>query len=310
MRIVFMGTPEFAASHLEALFERGYDVVGVFSQPDRARGRGRKLLPTAVKLVATKRGAPVFQPSTVNSGEGFSTLVELAPELIITVAYGKLLKRNVIELPRLGTYNVHASLLPKYRGAAPIQRALENGESETGISIFKIDEGLDTGAIALTNSLKVEPTDTFGTLSDKLEELGQRTLLSFMELIEKNAVTLSPQSDSRATYAPKIGPQDLKLDSFFDAREIRNRIRAYDPYPGVRTTVSGESLKVFQARLGPIDTGGAAGEIVKIDDSGMIVSCDVGSVIIGLVQFPGKKKMHPKAALSGRLLREGLLLGG
>ncbi|HOI64697.1 MAG TPA: methionyl-tRNA formyltransferase [Mesotoga sp.] len=310
MRIVFMGTPDFAASHLEALLESNYNVVGVFSQPDRPKGRGRKLTPTPVKLVSLKYGIPVFQPDSVNTGDGFDTLCKLSPDVIMTVAYGKLLKKRVIELPSLGCYNVHASLLPRYRGAAPIQRTLENGETETGITIFKIDEGMDSGPIAVAESIEIEMSDSFGTLFEKLQTLGRKMLLNFAASLDNRNPFLTPQSDEEASFAPKILPDDLLLKDFSSATRVFNKIRAFDPAPGVRTSLGGEIVKLFGARPGAEETIGIDGEIVEIDDSGMVVSCGSGSVIISLVQFSGKKKMHPVDALSGRLLGKGMVLGG
>jgi methionyl-tRNA formyltransferase len=313
MRVVFMGTPDFAASHLKTLAESNYNVIGVFSQPDRPSGRGRRLSPTPVKQVAIEYGIPVFQPDTVNKGVGVAYLERLRPDLVITVAYGKLLRKRVIDLPVKGCYNVHASLLPKYRGAAPIQRALENGERETGISIFRIDEGMDSGPIALKHAIAITPEDNFGTLIEKLEVLGCTMLKRFMELAERDQVELEPQNGELATLAPKISPEDLELKDFSSPSSVLNKIRAYDPLPGVRTSINGEPVKLFEAKRGNIEyqtSKKKEGEIIKIDASGMIVSCGSGSVIISLVQFSGKKKIRPKDALSGRLLREGLVLGG
>jgi methionyl-tRNA formyltransferase len=310
MRIVFMGTPDFAASHLEALLESNYNVVGVFSQPDRPKGRGRKLMSTPVKLVSLKYGIPLFQPDSVNTGDGFDTLCKLSPDVIITVAYGKLLKKRVIELPALGCYNVHASLLPRYRGAAPIQRTLENGETETGITIFKIDQGMDSGPIAVAESIEIETSDNFGTLFEKLQALGRKMLLNFAGHLDSCKPFLTPQKDEEASFAPKILSDDLVLNDFSSATRVFNKIRAFDPVPGVRTSLEGEVVKLFGVRPGAGETAGVDGEIVEIDDSGMVVSCGSGSVIISLVQFSGKKKMHPVDALSGRLLGKGMVLGG
>lgn len=310
MKIVFMGTPEFAAAHLKEIVESGNNVAGVFSQPDRPKGRGRRVEPTPVKAVATNYGIPVFQPEKINSDEGFERLAELSPDIIVVVAFGKLLKSGVINLPPIGCFNVHASLLPKYRGAAPIQRAIENGETKTGITIFKIDEGMDTGEIALKRELEIHPSDTFGSLYLKLAELGKKTLVHFLEEVKEGRLELTPQ-DGIPSYAPKIQPSDLVISDLSDAAKVINKIRAYDPQPGARISVEGRMSKVFGASLlCRNEKEGRVGEIVKIDDRGMIVSCGAENVIISLVQFPGKKPMRPKDALSGRLIGEGIILGG
>ncbi|MBN2253557.1 MAG: methionyl-tRNA formyltransferase [Kosmotogaceae bacterium] len=310
MKIVFMGTPEFAASHLKAIVESGNNVAGVFSQPDKPKGRGRRVEPTPVKTVATGYGIPVFQPEKINSDEGFEKLAELSPDIIVVVAFGKLLKSGVIDLPTIGCFNVHASLLPKYRGAAPIQRAIENGEKETGITIFKIDEGMDTGEIALKRKLEIHPSDSFGSLFLKLAELGEKTLVDFLESAKEGRLELTPQ-DGIPSYAPKIKTEDLVISDLSDAEKVVNKIRAYDPQPGARVSVEGRMAKVFGASLLCGNEGaGQVGEIVKIDDRGMIISCGAENVIISLVQFPGKKPMRPKDALSGRLIYEGIILGG
>ena len=310
MNIVFMGTPEFAASHLKALVESGVKVTGVFSQPDRPKGRGRRVYPTPVKSVAEVYGLPVFQPEKVNSGEGLEKLKELSPDLIVVVAYGKLLKSSVIDLPTLGCFNVHASLLPKYRGAAPIQRAIENGETRTGITIFKIDEGMDTGEIALRREIEIEISDNFGSLYEKLERLGREALLDFLKIAEAGRIELCKQ-EGAPSYAPKVQASDLVISDFSDAVYVLNKVRAYDPQPGARTSLDGKMVKLFGAASSDRSYGKSRdGEIVKVEDHGMVLSCGTGNVIISLVQLPGKRPMSPKDAVSGRLIREGMILGG
>lgn len=308
MRIVFMGTPDFAAEHLETIIDKGYQVVGVFSQEDKPRGRGRVLAPTPVKEVALKAGIPVFQPKSVNKGEGFASLEALKPDIIITVAYGKLLKRKVIDLPVNGCYNVHASLLPMYRGAAPIQRTLENGETKTGITIFKIDEGMDTGPIVMMKSFPIEKEDTFGTVFQKLSELGQKVLLEFLELAKNKEITLSPQPTD-GSYAPKVSKEDLLLGEFDDCIRVYNKIRAYDPLPGVFTTYEGKRIKLFGAIPVELDHNDIPGQIISIGKISMIVACEKGAVKILRVQFPGKKVNTVWEARSGRLLEKGMILG-
>lgn len=310
MRIVFMGTPDFAAHHLKALVEDGWNVTGVFSQPDKPKGRGRKVKPTPVKNTALNYGLKVYQPRSVNKNEGFLYLKDCNPDLIITVAYGKLLKPKVFELPKLGTYNIHASLLPKYRGAAPIQRTLENGEKETGITIFKIDEGMDSGPIALQKRIEITDTDTFGTLHNRLAVLGVKSLLEFLKLLKTDQVELKEQDDEKATFAPKIEKNDTIIDSFNrNWRIIFNKIRAFDPVPGVITKLDGEKLKLFKASIKE-GSPSSPGEIVSVTKRGMIVSCKDGLINVAEIQFAGKKRMSPWQAKAGRLINEGALLGG
>ncbi|OAA30992.1 methionyl-tRNA formyltransferase [Kosmotoga arenicorallina S304] len=310
MRIVFMGTPEFAAMHLKTLLEDSWNIVGVFSQPDKEKGRGRKLEPTPVKLVAREFGIPVFQPKSVNKGEGFEALSSLSPDVIITVAYGKLLKKNVITLPPLGCYNVHASLLPKYRGAAPIQRALEAGESKTGITIFQIDEGMDSGPIAMVREVEIFPEDNLGTLSEKLCQLGCHMLTEFMVNLYRGKIALVPQNHELATYAPKITKEDTIITDFDDACRIYNKIRAYDPEPGVRVKLGEKMIKLYDALFQNETPDGIPGEIISIGKKYMIVKCQKGVLKISGIQFPGKKKISPWQAKAGRLITEGQVLGG
>ncbi|AKI97280.1 methionyl-tRNA formyltransferase [Kosmotoga pacifica] len=310
MKIVFMGTPEFAAEHLKALIKNGWNIVAAFSQPDRAKGRGKKVLPTPVKLVAQEYGIPVFQPASVNKGRGFETLSSLSPDVIITVAYGKLLKKNVIELPPLGCYNVHASILPKYRGAAPIQRALEAGEKKTGISIFKIDEGMDSGPVAMIKEIDILPEDNFGTLSEKLCRLGCETLKEFMTNLSEGRVKLIPQNHENATYAPKISKEDTIISDFDDAKRIYNKIRAFDPVPGVSVKLGTKMIKLYGALFDDVTPEGKPGEIVSIGRKYMVVKCKEGVVMISGIQFPGKKLISPWQAKAGRLIKEGMILGG
>ncbi|MFW6122034.1 MAG: methionyl-tRNA formyltransferase [Petrotogales bacterium] len=310
MKIVFMGTPDFAAHHLKALVEDGWNVVGVFSQPDKPKGRGRKVKPTPVKNVALNYGLKVYQPRSVNKEDGFLKLMDCNPDLIITVAYGKLLKPKVFEFPELGTYNIHASLLPKYRGAAPIQRVLENDEKETGITIFKIDEGMDSGPIAVQKKIEITDRDTFGILHNRLAVLGVKSLMEFLKLMKTDQVELKEQDDEKVTYAPKIEKNERIIYSFNDeCRKIFNKIRANDPVPGALTEFDGKKIKMFKASPFKREST-IPGEIVSIEKNGMLVSCKDGLLNIAEIQLAGKTKMSPWQAKAGRLLNEGMLLGG
>lgn len=307
-RIVFMGTPEFGGIVLEEIIKNGYNVIGVFSQPDKPKGRGRKVEPTYVKSIALKYVIPVFQPKSVSKGEGFETLVKLNPNIIITAAFGKILRKNVLEYPEKGCWNVHASLLPKYRGAAPIQRAIENGEKETGITIYKMAEALDAGDIAIQKAIPIEINDNLGAVYNKLVVLAKEIIIEFLEKFD--SLTLVSQDDSLATYAEKITSEDLKVNFNWDAIKVHNKIRAYDPIPGVSCEIRGEIVKLFGSELVenyskkeeiPYENG----TIFDKDNTGIYVKCENGIVKIKEIQFPNKRKITTIDAINGRKLNIG-----
>ncbi|WP_126993129.1 methionyl-tRNA formyltransferase [Thermosipho globiformans] len=299
MRILFLGTPSFASEHLEFLIKNNFDVVAVISQPDKPKGRGKKVQPTPVKEVAQKYNIPVFQPTKLTS-EGLSIIERFKPDLGIVVAYGKLLKPPFLNA--IPFYNIHASLLPKYRGAAPIQRALENGEGVTGITIFKIGEGMDDGPIALKKEISVGEFETFGSLYEKLLSLGKEALLEFLNNYPPN---LYPQ-EGEPTYAPKISKEDLELDFSADYVTVKNKIRAYDPIPGVRAVLKGKLVKLFQVFYVERDENVKEyGKVLKINNEGGFISAKGGIVGIKYIQFPGKKPISFLDAKNGGLVKEG-----
>ncbi len=306
MRIVFMGTPDFSASHLQALMEAGFNVVGVFSQPDKVSGRGSALRPTPVKKMANKYNIPVFQPRSVNLKKGFEQLVELKPDVIIVVAFGKILKKKVIDLPTMGIYNVHASLLPKYRGAAPIQRAIENGESKTGITIMKIAEELDAGDMALLQSVPIKTTDNLEQVYDKLERAGEQLLIDFLEKLADSDVHFQAQDHEKATYASKIEKEDLIIDWSINAEAVHNKIRAFDPIPCARTFLNKKTVKI-KSSVGFVDDEShqAPGTILSIDKKGALIKCGLGSVLVKEIQLPSKKFTSFFEAKNGRKIDEG-----
>ncbi|MGY4686244.1 methionyl-tRNA formyltransferase [Petrotoga sp. DB-2] len=304
-KIVFMGTPDFGAEVLEELINNNFNVVGVFSQPDRPKGRGKKLQPTPVKEVALKYNVPVFQPKSVNKGEGFDFLKELNPDIIITAAFGKILRKNVLKLPPKGCWNVHASLLPKYRGAAPIQRAIENGENETGITIFKMVEALDAGDIAIQKRISIEINDNYGIVYEKLLLLAKEIVLEFLNSFDQ--LTLKPQNEEEASYAEKITKGDLIVDFNNDTIKVHNKIRAYDPYPGVRSVYEKEEVKIFGSEFSPdllsTENKEEPGTIIDIEKDGILVKCRDGAVKIKEIQFPGRKKITTIDAINGKKLK-------
>ncbi|KLO24199.1 methionyl-tRNA formyltransferase [Marinitoga sp. 1197] len=304
MRIVFMGTPDFAAIHLKKLIDYKFNVVGVFSQPDKPKGRGQKLIPTPVKIIALENNIPIFQPKSVNLKLGYESLEKLNPDIIITVAYGKILKDKVINLPKFGCWNIHASLLPKYRGAAPIQRAIENGETKTGISIFKIVKELDAGPIAYMKELPIYMEDNFESVYNRLAKLGSESLIEFLNNFEIYSKKLIYQNDNEATYASKITIEDTYINWYNENIKVFNKIRAYDPIPGAKCELNGQIVKVFNASLGT-SKNDIPGKVLSIDKYGAEISVGSGSIKIGKIQFPGKKAVKIIDAYNGRKIKIG-----
>ncbi|SHH30316.1 methionyl-tRNA formyltransferase [Thermosipho atlanticus] len=298
MKIIFLGTPDFASEHLEYLLRNNFNVVAVISQPDKPKGRGKKILPTPVKELALKYGIPVFQPKSLNK-EGLKIIEEYKPDIGIVVAYGKLLKSPFLDA--IPFYNVHASLLPKYRGAAPIQRALENGEKRTGITIFKIGVGMDDGPIAIQKEIVVGEYETFGQLYVKLLEVGKKTLEKFL----KNYPTKLVPQNGEPTFAPKISKEDLNVNFSDSCLKVKNKIRAYDPVPGVKAILNGKIVKLFGVFYFEQANINKPGEVLEIKEEGAIVGCSDGVVGIRNIQFPGKKKITFMEAKNGKLLKVG-----
>jgi methionyl-tRNA formyltransferase len=309
MRILFWGTPEFAAAPLRALLGEGFDVVGVITQPDKPQGRSRSLLlPPPVKEVAAREDLPVLQPERPR-GEAFeSELRALEADLSIVVAYGHILPRTIIELPRLGTLNIHASLLPALRGAAPIQAAIRDGFAETGITIMRMVEQLDAGPILLQRAVPILPDTTFGELQLELSEIGALTLIEALTLLEAGAIDESPQDESRATYAPKITRESARLDWTRPGAEVARTIRAFDPKPGAWTTLRGVETRLFGARCIP-GRSGAPGTVLEIGETGMLVAAGSDAVLVVVAHPAGKRRLAPRDLLAGRQLAVGDVLG-
>lgn len=303
MRIIFLGSPEFAAVPLRRIAEAGYEIGAVFTQPDRPRGkRGRELMPTPVKETALQLGLPVYTPAKLNTPEAAAELRALRPDLLVVVAYGQILNQEVLAAAPLGAINIHASLLPFYRGAAPIQRALMNGESESGVTIMYLDQGMDTGDMILRQSLPLSPDETYGTLHDKLCLLGSRLLLEALPLIESGTAPRTPQQHQLATYAPKLSREEELLSWDAPAAQLHNLIRALDPAPGAYTLFRGKRLKLFGSSLA--HGSGAPGEIIGID-AALEIACREGSLKIAAVQPEGKAKMPAADFIRGYQIKLG-----
>lgn len=308
MRIVYMGTPDFAVGCLETLIQAGHDVVGVVTQPDRPKGRGKKLQPPPVKLIAEKYDIPVYQPEKIKTPEFISQLKELAPELIVVVAYGKILPAEILYLPPLGCVNVHASILPKYRGSAPIHWAIINGERETGITTMYMNEGMDTGDMILTATTTIGDNDTVGELHDRLAVLGAELLAETVILIEQGNAPRTPQNEAEATYAPMLKREHELINWQQSAKRLHNQIRGMNPWPGTYTTWQGKMLKIWRAEALTHHTAQRPGTVVA-DNGEIIVQTGHGCLALYEVQLQGGKRLATKDFLCGNKIDIGTSLG-
>ncbi|MGA0935563.1 MAG: methionyl-tRNA formyltransferase [Pseudohongiellaceae bacterium] len=309
LRLVFAGTPAFAADHLQGLIDAGHQVVGVFSQPDRPSGRGKKILPTPVKTVALAQGIPVFQPASLDDS-ACSELTALAPDLLIVVAYGLLLSPRVLALPALGCINVHASLLPRWRGAAPIERAILAGDAETGVTIMQMDAGLDTGDMLLKLTTPIGPLDNAASLTDRLIALGIQGLNTVLANPEEYQAHVVPQLADLATYAAKLDKSESEINWFVSAVNTHNQIQAFNPRSPAWCPFEGDRLRILEAVPASARSTGSPGEIIAVTPDSLSVACGEGALSISMIQLPGKKPMTIRDVLNGRpdLFREGQLL--
>jgi len=301
MRVLFWGTPEFATPALRALIGEGFDVCGVVTQPDRPVGRSRSTVqPSPVKQIAVDEGIPVLQPERPRGEEFLAELARMQPDLSVVVAYGHILQKSVIDLPRRGTVNIHASLLPALRGAAPIQAAIRAGVHETGVTIMRMVPPLDAGPIILQARTPVLDDETYGELSLRLSELGALTLIEALSLIELGGAREEPQDERFATYASKIDRASTRIDWGAPANNVSRVIRSLDPKPGALTMLRGADVKLFGARLAPHGASVPSGQIQSIEDDGMVVACGEGAVRIAVVQPAGKRRLSPNDWARGR----------
>lgn len=308
MRVLFWGTPEFAAAPLRALLGEGFEVIGVVTRPDKPQGRARKPAPPRVKQIAIEEGLTCFQPERPKDAEFVDMLALVKPDISIVVAYGHILPKSIIDLPELGTLNIHASLLPELRGAAPIQAAIRRGLIETGVSIMRMVPALDAGPVILSGSAPILDDETYGELQLRLSELGALTLVEALTLISIGEATETPQEESRATYAPKVTRDDARIDWSLPAIEVARAIRAYDPKPAAFTTLRGVDVKVFGARTPLEAPAGAPGEVLSTDKE-LLVACSAGAVRISDVQPSGKSRMSAAEWARGRGIARGDVLG-
>ncbi len=299
MRLVFAGTPDFAATALKALIAAGHTIVGVYSQPDRPAGRGRKLQPSPVKQVALDHEIPVFQPETLKTAEAQKQLADLKPDVMIVAAYGLILPKAVLDIPTHGCLNIHASLLPRWRGAAPIQRAIAAGDSETGITIMQMDEGLDTGAMLLKSLTAIDTSDTGGSLHDRLAELGGKAIIKALELLKKGELTGEPQNDDLACYASKLSKTEGHIDWATDATAIERLIRAFNPWPGTYTDLGDQRIRIHEARALVTDSDAFPGTVVHRDRDGIDIACGNGTLRITRLQLPGSRAQSVNDLING-----------
>jgi len=308
-RLVFLGTPDFAVPTLEELAKRGADVALVVTQPDRPKGRGKKPAPPPVKAAAQRLGLPVYQPERIRHPVSVERLLSSGAECLVLVAYGQLLPQALLEGFPLGALNVHPSLLPKYRGAAPIQRALMNGDEETGVSIMLMDEGMDTGPVLAVEKVPIGPEDTAGTLHEKLSVLGADLMCRTLVQWKAGRCRPVPQDDASASLAPPIRKEETRVDWSRPALEVANRIRALDPWPGAYTVHQGKRLKLFRARPSRLNLSGRPGEVLGHCEDGLLVAAGDGrAVCIGRLQLEGKKALDAHDFLRGHAVPAGDVL--
>lgn len=311
MDIVFMGTPDIAVSCLKAVVEAGHNVKAVFTQPDKPKNRGHKLQAPPVKEYALEKGIEVYQPLSLRKGEdgekAVETLKALAPDCIVVVAYGQLLPKSVLDIPKYGCVNVHASLLPKYRGAAPIQRVIMDGEKETGITTMYMAEGLDTGDMILKEATEITPEMTAGELHDKLAEQGSRLIAETLSLIERGTAPRTPQTDENTCYAERILKDECLIDFSADMEKVYNKIRGLSPAPCAFTFLEGKRLKVYFAEKTGRKTDLPSG--TAVEGEGLCVSCGGGILRLSDIQLEGGKRMKDTDLLRGKKIALGTVLG-
>lgn len=309
MRAVFMGTPEFSVGTLDAMCKAGHEVVAVFTQPDKQKGRGKSVLMTPVKERAIELNIPVYQPEKLKEDENYEILKELNPDVIVVVAYGQLITKRILDLPKYGCINVHASLLPKYRGAAPIQWAVIDGEEVSGVTIMKMDESLDTGDMIMKKEIALDSKETGGSLHDKLAILGANLLVEALEALENGTATYTKQDDSKMTYAKKLTKELGNIDFSMPAKEIERLVRGLNPWPSAYTTYEDKNMKIWDVEVSDKVYEGKNGEIVDVSKNDFTIKTQDGAIIVKELQLQGKKRMDAGAFLRGTKVEKGVFLG-
>lgn len=307
LRVVFMGTPEFACPTLQKLIERREELVAVVTQPDRPKGRGQQVLPPPVKVLAERYGIPVFQPLKVRAPEFIEVMRELNPDLIVVVAFGQILPRALLAIPRHGCINVHASLLPAYRGAAPLNWCIINGETETGVTTMLMDVGLDTGDMLVKKPTPIDAEEDTQALHDRLAALGAEALAETLDLLVTGRLVPEKQVDDLSCYAPMLKKEDGLIDWSRPAQAIKNLVRGMTPWPGAFTWLDARTLKIYRVTVAA--GSGAPGTVLSADRSGLEVACGEGSLLIEELQLEGKKRLSAREFLAGYKIAPGTILG-
>lgn len=307
MKIIFMGTPDFAAASLEALIASRHEIQAVVTQPDKPKGRKGELTPSPVKVIAKREGIKVYQPLKVRDEEFVKTLRAYNPDVMVVVAFGQIIPLSILKMPKFGCVNIHGSLLPKYRGAAPIQWAVLDGEKETGITTILMDEGIDTGDILLKKTIKIDADETSGSLFDKLMALGAKTILETLDELEKGSLTPTKQGESPTAYAKMLTKAMGLIDFTKSAKELDCFVRGMNPWPSAYTLLSGKTLKLWKVRA--VDGSGKAGSVIGIDKESFTIACGEGAIEVLEVQLEGKKRMSAGDFLKGSTLNIGQELG-
>lgn len=307
MKTIFMGTPDFSVPTLEALIKSKHEVIAVITQPDKPKGRGKKLVYTPIKEVAISNNIDVYQPNKVKNKEFIEIIKKLNPDVIIVVAFGQILSKELLEIPKYGCINVHASLLPKLRGAGPIQWSIINGENKTGITTMYMDVGLDTGDMLLKEEVIIEPDETGGSLHDKLSKVGGDLLISTLEGIENKTIERVPQNNEEASYAPMLDKNMGNIDWSKSAKEIEQLIRGLNPWPSAYSYLEGNLFKFWKAEVFDTDNKYEAGTICEIiGDKGFVIKCKEKGLLVTEIQQQGKKRMETSAFLRGANINEGM----
>lgn len=308
MKVIFMGTPDFAAASLEALIDSEHEILAVVTQPDKPKGRKGELTPPPVKTIAVEKGIKVYQPVKVREPEFVEIIRDYKPDVIVVIAFGQIIPESILEIPKYGCVNIHGSLLPKYRGAAPIQWAVLDGEKESGVTSMLMDRGIDTGDILLKKSIKLAEDETSGSLFDKLMALGAETLLETLEGLEKGSITPEKQGDSPTDYAKMLTKEMGLIDFSRTAAELDCFVRGMNPWPSAYTTLGGKTLKIWRAK--PVAEKGKAGSVLRVGKGSFVVGCGENALEIFEVQLEGKKRMSVGDFLKGTHIEAGKEFGG
>jgi methionyl-tRNA formyltransferase len=309
--MIFCGTPAFAVPSLERLIaEPEFEIAGVVTQPDRPRGRGQEVHGSSVKEAAVAAGIPVYQPAKIKLDEGFEYFERLAPDAVVIIAYGQIISQRLIDIPRLGWINVHASLLPKYRGAAPINWAIANGEKRTGLTTMRIDAGLDTGPMLLNYETEIGADETAPELTVRLANAAAPLIVETLEKLDRGEITPTPQDNSKMSLAPPLKKEDGRIDWSLDARKIHNRIRGLQPWPGAFTTFRGKNCQIWGKPLRPVAAGDAPGIILATQEDGLLVICGGATVLrVEQVQLEGRARITDREFVNGARVKPGERFG-